>query len=638
LNAALNAPANTLANTLAPANTLTPWLSLALGLALGALSCCWASAAAAQEEEDLFPPDNPSLQQPEPQPEPQPSPKPSPHPSPAPSADSDADGEEDLFLPDNPAQRPPTMAPPNAGTASTDSGDEEDLLLPDNPRAASSTPTTTKPNPKPAASPGLSRVGFFKGQYTALTSLDTSFDGDREDIWELYQRLDLGVRYDASSFLSAQLEGRLMHWYGVERALEQGKAHYEATLREALVRLRWSSVTLTLGNQFILWGAMDLLQPSQAIHPTDARYLPYTPGTAALLPRLGAELKWFVADATVLSFVWLPFFEPGKTNLWGNDFALAQPGSPLRAAFGVIDLIQQQLDPSLEDRLQSQLGGTQLPEETLLSSSLGARVTTTQANIDLSLGYLWGWDPTPTLYVSPDLQLVLAAFARNPDVFLSFDARQLAAQEPDAALAAVRLRQQADTDPNFKPIDAHFDRRHVLQADATTYLGPIGVRAEAVFSPSQTAILRAPPDAPADAPLTPYSVRKPHLHGAFGLSWESSDGAHVISVEALYTRIFDLSDAERLLVQRAHNLTIAALLQTKPLPNLEDLTLLVTGRYNAILHDFTVFSAVTYKIHPSLLVFLQHILFEGPDPNEQLTLGGLFDRRDQVSAGLTWTF
>jgi hypothetical protein len=554
-----------------------------------------------------------------------------------------AQDDEDLFLPDN-----PNTAPKPAPSASGDDGDE-DLFLPDNPNItniANATNPAQLSAPKPSSPSPLSRVGFFKGQYIGLTSLDTAFDGHGEDIWETYQRLDLSITYDASSLMRVQLEGRFFHWYGVERAddggLTNGKAHYEAALREALIRLRWPSVTLTLGNQFILWGSMDLLQPSQVIHPVDSRFLPYTPGTDALLPRLGADLKWFLDERTALSFVWLPFIETSKVNLWGNDFALAQPNSPLRAAFGVIDLLQAQIHPSIEDRLQSQLGGTQLPEETLLSSSLGARVTTTLANIDLALGYLWGWDQTPTLYVSPDLQVVLSAFARNPNAFLSFDARQLLTQEPEAALAAARLRQEADTNPNFNPLSATFDRRHTLQADAATYLGPIGLRAEATFSPAQTAILRAPPDTaaadatdPADAPITPYSVRKPHLSAALGLSWESSDGAHIISAEGLYTRIFSLSDAEQLLVQRPNNLLLAALLRTKPLTGL---TLLVSGRYNAILHDFTIVSAITYEVMQRLEVFAQHILFEGPDPREQLTLGGLFDARDQASLGLRWAF
>lgn len=541
--------------------------------------------------------------------------------------------DEVLFLPDN-----PDSAPVKTNTKTKDDDGDEVLFLPDNPAAQTPPKDIKKPaENKSSSSAGASRIGFFKGKYTALTALDTSFDGEREDIWELYQRLDLGIRYDVSSVMSVQLEGRMMHWYGVERAdddsLENGKAHYEPALREALIRFRWPSVTLTLGNQFILWGSMDLLQPAQVIHPVDSRYAPYTPGTEGLIPRLGADIKWFLDERTAIEMLWLPFFEPNKIYLWGNDFALAQPGSPLRAAFGVIDLLEEQIDPSLEDRLQSQLAGTQIPEETLLSSTLGARITTTQANIDMALGYLWGWDPTPTVFVDPDLRVVLEAFARNPDPFLGFNLRDLISQEPAAAAAAANLRTK--TEAGQEVLYARPERRHVLEADAATYLGPIGARAEVVFSPEQTVVLKSPPDLPADTPLTPYSTRKPQITSVLGFSWESGDGAHLIAVEGLYHHIFELSDDERLLVQRADNVTLAAALQTKPI---DDLTLLVTGRYNVILEDFTVLSSVSYRWLPGLQTFINHILFEGPDPAEQLTLGGLLDRRDQVSAGLSWTF
>ncbi len=383
---------------------------------------------------------------------------------------------------------------------------------------------TVAPGRTPAPTSGAPRA-VFRGTVTSLAAVDTAHDAPDEDTLLTMQRLAARVRYRISDRWSATVEGRLSWWltahgdegdgvFAIDTAERQGRL--EADLRELVVAGRLGRLLLRVGQTTAVWGSTDISGIGDVIHPTDARLGPLAGADDARIPvpLVDATLVW---DRAALQALVVPFFVAGRTTVYGGDWALLRPGSEVASGLP-LGLVTRAIDPSLEDLVQPLLMATERPEEHLGNASLGARATFSPRGWDLSLGWFWGWDRTPSLELSEPLRALGDAIAGNPpDDPFAFSADLLSAfGEVQAALGG-----------GTPLLAARYDRLHSIVLDGVTYAGPIGLRLDVVASPERTWVL-----------AEQRTVRRPTLSAAFGIGYEDDAGDLIVSTEVLYQRVF----------------------------------------------------------------------------------------------------
>lgn len=411
---------------------------------------------------------------------------------------------------------------PGAGALSepaTNSGAIDD---PENPTASTAVPTSGR-----SLAPGVPRA-VFRGTFTSLAAVDTAHDAPDEDTLLVMQRLAARVRYRISDRWSTTLEGRLSWWlmahgdegdgvFAVDTAARQGRV--EAELRELMVAGRIGRLLLRVGQGTAVWGSVDISGIGDVVHPTDTRLGPLaSPDESRIpVPLVDATLVW---DRVALQALVVPFFTADRTTVFGGDWALLRPGSEAVGDLP-IGLLSNAIDPSLEDLAQPLLTATERPEEHLGNASVGTRATFSPRGWDLSIGWWFGWDRTPSLDVSDPVRRLGDAVAANPpDDPLAFSADLLAAfGEIQAAVGAGEAL-----------IVARHERQHSVVLDGVTYVGPIGLRMDVVASPERTWLVAGQ-----------RSVRRPTLEAAFGVGYEDDAGDLVVSTEVLYQRVFSQS-------------------------------------------------------------------------------------------------
>ncbi|MEC9442925.1 MAG: hypothetical protein VYE40_17665 [Myxococcota bacterium] len=178
--------------------------------------------------------------------------------------------------------------------------------------------------------------------------------------------------------------------------------------------------------------------------------------------------------------------------------------------------------------------------------------------------------------------------------------------------------------------------------DFARYIGPIGVRADAVFSPAQNFSTE-----------TLGTIRRPSLSGALGLSYERIDGERVFAITAegfLVEPFSRTAGVTQFFVpeeRRGEEGMEAAIIGRRlygvaggiawDIPVIET-NLQLGGVYNISSKDVIANAALRRGVTDSVWVTLGASVFEGPAPSERLTLGGLFDINDHVYLGFDGVF
>jgi hypothetical protein len=543
------------------------------------------------------------------------------------------DGEETIFDPENPAVQS------DEDDETKDDEDEDD---------ADEGPTLA--DVETDEEPGGDVDATFTGAYGSLLAVDTAWQGD-EDVVEWSNQLDLRVEYDISTASRVVVEGRFRHWMAGRENPDQTdllfnasepRASYDAMLGESYVRWRGERWAFRLGNLTNPWGSTDLVRPGDVVNPSDLS--DPTAATASgdtLLPQFAVELSYNRPNWTLTGIV-VPFFVPDRVVAFGRDTAIANGRNPaVQEQLPVLGVLQRVLDRSRWDDYQPLLLATEQPDETPKNASLGARITGTVANTDLGLGYFWGWDRTPYARLDEDVRRLLQLAVEDGRVFEDYDFLGFVNRNPEAFDLFDRVSQKAaDGETLF---ESSYLRQHTLVADVARYFGPIGVRADVALTPARTFYTTE---------LT--AVRRPSIYAAVGLSWEeiaAEDNVVAVIVEGFVLRALGADsgvtqafvpdglagseDDALLLVDDAYFGTVAAVQWRMPWWDLE---LQTGGLYGISTGDVALNARLTKTWEPWLKTSVGATILEGPDPGEQLSIGGLYDHNDQITFGVGGTF
>lgn len=502
-----------------------------------------------------------------------------------------ASGEEVIFDPENPTSDASEIItdPENPGT--------DTIVDPEN-LAAQNVPKASPPSNASL----LLRWG-------SRSQIDTHFS-EKEDVFEHHLDLTLTLDAEISPALRVLMEAEFRHWIGTP---EHGdyRASHDARLGEAYVAYRQGGWAIRAGNLITRWGATDMTRPADVINPTDQTVL-----NPSALPRIAQPTVEASVGATSwrMTGVFVPFFVPNRAWAFGRDTAAWSGSSPLAEAFPVGGLLETLFDPSIQDDVQPALLATRMPDETPQNFSGGFRASTTMANTDLALSWFYGWDRTPSVKIAPEFRSVLGTLVSDETFLNDFDFLGVIGRNPGLLGEFTRLTDALESGESV--FDISHDRLFTLAADGTRYVGPIGVRAEAVFQPERTFVR---PDLSTE--------RKTTISGALGLSWEhieAEDDLFALSIEGFVVEPLDGKEY----VQVGRRMAGAAALFNWVLPE-PSLQLQLAGTYVITAQDLILAPSINYRVASGFNVRLLGLFFESWG-DEALTTAKIMDHNDFV--------
>ena len=479
------------------------------------------------------------------------------------------------------ADVPGAGAPPAPPTPPPDQGgDQTDELAP-------------MPPPPPPPIPDRLQVLGWARLHTAVGLASRSSDplAPPYDRVTSRNQMYLEARYQRAKKLEAAASG-LIEWDVFDH-----RTAFEANLRELYVGALWDHFAVRVGNQRIAWGKADAISPNDILNPRDLRdplltdpELRHTPSFA-----IRADLTGGVHS---LQVVVQPFFVPDRYDLYGSNWAVIQPSSPLPYR-GFFRLLSQVFDPTLHDDVQRLFAQTRLPT----APSAGARYTYSGHRLDASLYYHYGYSATPAVALAPDFAQAIGSI-------------DWTTAKPSTLAPVLQL-----LDAGEQPFTATFVRRHHLGVDGVTTVGPFALKLDAAY---ETAAVFYRPDL--------VSFTSPVAQAVGTVEYQSGELGKVVLLEGIYQRIFDPLPAVGLLGYRANTLGAAALVRWRFFDVLE-----------AELHALAVVKPGSIIVQPqlayharsgSLIVAVGALLVRG----EPLGLGGYYGRNSSVfgSVKLLW--
>ncbi|MCA9562429.1 MAG: hypothetical protein KC561_03025, partial [Myxococcales bacterium] len=472
---------------------------------------------------------------------------------------------------------------------------------------------------------------WFTGRYGGRLFYDTRNELPNEDVFLLQNRLELRAKLDFSENWTAVVEGRLEHrLWGQgdpdEPNLIVNGDHYsgvfEPCLRDAYVSGRFGSFFLTVGNQSVVWGAGTLSRPADVINPQDYRNGTLdTPGDQRI-PVFAVEGN-YVFERMALSVVVIPFFEPHAFDVIGTDFAISRALMRGEGDAALVDSLDQFLDPSIQPRLNEGLGLTNFPDALPGNISAGTRLTGTFGGVDLGLGYFFGWERIPFIYVDPELAELFSLILEDEEFMQDYDFFGLIGRNPEILGLQESLSERAASGETL--LVSEYRRQHTVEADMATYLGQLGIRAEVAYNPQRTVIL-------ADF----SSIRRPALSAALALTYEKSEN-FALHLEGFWSHLFDMPEAEATALSSEDNYGAIGFIQfgLAEIDGLArsrwgDLGFRFGGLWNASSKDFILYPSISFAVSDVVDIGLGAMFFFGPELSEELTIGGLYDANDQV--------
>jgi hypothetical protein len=533
----------------------------------------------------------------------------------------------------------------------TESGDVETIFDPENPAAEEPAdepgPTLETEEEQPPDS-GFQTARFL-GEWGTRLDVDTSFDGEREDIVELSSRFDLGLEWEPRDDFRVVVGGEFRHWVGGKENPDETdllvnasdvRASYDARLGEAYALWRWQRFSLAAGNLVTRWGSTDLVRPGDVLNPTDQTSFSAMEAPERL-PQLTLDGTWSGPGWSFQALL-VPFFKANRTWAFGRDNSLLTSRNPVIAdQFPIDRLLDDVIDASIQDDIQPLASATRVPDETLLNASYGARGTVTFWNTDVGVGWWRGWDRTPFIFADEDLRTLLNTVLSDGQILEDFDFLAFFVRHPELVDVTDDLsaRLAAGEDAFF----SEYRRQQMFLVDAARYVGPIGVRTDVAFFTRKTYLTESF-----------ESVRRPTLSPALGLSWErfeSEDDVVSVTVEGFANVPFaaDSPVTESLVPEDQRGVPDDALLIVGDgvygvsgsflwtTPWIET-TLQLGGVYNVSHGDLIASASVQRTFFEWLQVGAGYTLFAGPAPRERLTLGGIYDTNDHLSLAVSGVF
>jgi hypothetical protein len=543
--------------------------------------------------------------------------------------------QESIFDSENPAT--PQQTP------ETETSGPESIFDPENPGGESifdprNTSTQQAPGATFSGSQGYFTRSWLRGQYSSRLFVDTGYENDTEDVFLFQNRLNLRARLDFSSEWTAIVEGRLEYrlWGEGNPADpdlifngEHYQGYFEPSLRDANLSARFDNLFLTIGNQSIVWGAGTFTQPADVINPLDYRGGVFDTPADQRIPIFAVESA-LVLGSVSLTAVFVPFFTPHRIDLFGTDFSFSA-ASESGVGPPILGRLENIIDPSIQPGLQEHLLATELPEALPENMSAGARITSTSGGIDLGLGYFFGWDRTPFIEIDADLAALLEIASGDAEFFENFDLTGLVGRHPEVLGLQTAIGDKAEAGETI--FSSRYMRRHTIELDMVTYVGPIGVRLESAYTLERTIFLDGF-----------ESARFPVINNALAISWEESESL-VIHVEGFYLHVFDLPDDSEVALTGQDYYGVLLLLNLGldrfdafDDTALEDISFRISGLAGLAAQDFLIYPSATWSISDTVDISGGAMIFEGPSPAERITLGGLYDNNDQAYIAVDLAF
>ena len=547
------------------------------------------------------------------------------------SALTPAVGQETIFDPENPGVN---------DEDGDDDVDDDGLIIDDPERQELFGDPEPVDDEAPVAAPGFSDTEWGL-DYQLGTLIDPGFGPTGQDALEVVGGLGMHVRHEPSEQTRVVVSGRFHYWAGSGRDFDEWRTLYEPRLDRAYVIRRTGPWSLSLGQMRNSWGSTDIIRPGDVIDPVDMRDPMASDGFGTSLGQLSASASYSGSDWSVRALV-VPFFENNRTTLFGRDTALAHERNPLVAEqLPFLLLAQEVIHPSIQQDVQPFFQATERPHHLPQNASGGLRGTWTVSGTDLGLGVFYGWDRTPEIVLDDDLRDLLVLVAEDGQVFEDYDLFGFGARNPEAFELSQNLSEKAQAGETI--FASQFRRRTTAVADFARYLGPFGVRADVAFSPRRVFY------------TTDFNpVRRAAVFSALGVSYERLlDGIRplAVTVEGFWLHPFSVespvhramvpdgeggeADEELLLFEYGYYGVAGA---TTWATGFWDLELMVGAVASIAPGDLMSRFALERPFARGFRATVGANIFLGPDPEEELTAGGLWAHNDRVYLGISGQF
>jgi hypothetical protein len=460
-------------------------------------------------------------------------------------------------------------------------------------------------SPLPASGPTAADLldTLFDGTLTNEVAVDLGFETDWEQILRSTHRLDLSLAHELGAGFSVRVSGRMTWWI---RASRDGDTRYQfgPELRDTWLRWVFPDVLdVVVGTQFFSWGTADVLTTHDVLNPVDLRESLSAGLETPKIPVFGVTLTHSSGPEFGLVLAWLPFFEPNRQYVFGDDFSLLGPdpaASPLMPPPAALAAIEQ-IDDSLVDELQPALLSAKPEHHHLDNSTLGARVTNTVLGVDIGVSWVWGWDRLPVLEVDPRLPALAGLLDGEPDPQMLADGLEL--------LEALRSGDVAFSDL----YRGHYERSHVVGLDLATTVWDLTLKAEAAWTSARVVY---------DASFTGHTSSAVRVMAGVDYAFETT---LLIGLEASWERLLDIASDLDLFIDARDQVQLALVASLRLLPN-DALQMRGAVLYGVALEDFVIVPEIAWKVTDGVLLSAGARLLEGPG----LSRGGFFDDNDEA--------
>jgi hypothetical protein len=449
-----------------------------------------------------------------------------------------------------------------------------------------------------------------------LVAFDLQHESDSEDTFESWtwiaakaqQRTDNG-----GWFFAAHAAHNLRHGQDTEGLwrVRVGETGFKAPFGSARIRA---------GNLVERWGKLDLTPIVDVLNPSDLSAGPLATVEAMRLPVPMAVVQ-FSANRSRLELSYSPFPQADTAQLMGSDWSLIRPGMLESFAeetagwdgesagllAGPADQLADalgELSPSTMRALSDAAGAMERPEDTGLNGNASARIEWEGPGVDAAV-------------MGANLRSSVPQTALGPGLAQLLQAEQyLALTELDGLLADA-------------PLQTQWPRTWMVGAEASTVLGPIGVRTEGAWWSNkvvqQTWLGSATTEAAA-------------IGG--GLDWAHGSSL-LVTLEARWTHL--LGAPEKLTLTRADTVDIGATVRSAFAA--DKLTAMVAGLYSPTFEEWMLRPELQWRISDPLQLGIGAVVIDGPQPPPTTLLGvmkyadgplSLMSENDVVFASLRW--
>lgn len=438
----------------------------------------------------------------------------------------------------------------------------------------------------------------------------------------------LEVRGVNEILIGEDLEGR---WEG-----EIGESGWEGEIA--------GPVRLRIGNLVERWGKLDLLPVVDVLNPRDLRFGPIQPQEWQRTPVPMAVVE--VGNDTFRSeTTWLPFAVHDRIAIRGTDWSFIRQGTLEGVAEdaktwegGLADVFEQinvtvlddvadsiaDLDPSYRRASDAATLERNTPQDTFLTPEIGQRFVVNGKGFDLAV-------------------MGARIHSRQPQAQLNSYLAHLVDEGRLPETSELRtITEIGDT------IEVAWPMTWVAGAEASTLVGPIGVRAEGAWTSDE--VVRLQWGGARTTPTVAAGLGLDYVHGS----------SFAVMAEARWKRLLDANGStlddprdlnattvgmirEELLFSRSDMLQIAGGVRWSTLA--DRLTLQLGGTYDVVFAEYLVRPSVSYRVSDHLLLEGGAAILGGataPPKNLKQAMtyeGGLlsyFGQNDAITLGFSW--